>query len=188
MICQTGAEMLVQFASPNPLFHHVITKHPLIIPLHIRWLPIVFFLLPLLQSFCRIDINPSTFVFRNFHFSKAAHSYPIRLVVVPFRLSGGNESFLLLHLGVAVAGVLEEDHSEQELENKEHEEDDEEDDYHGDGSNGVVRGPFIPRAGVERMVVRVSVSGAAQRVADKSVETVEGCNHGGRGGRCGCFC
>lgn len=93
----------------------------------------------------------------------------------------------MLHLCVAIPRVLEKNHTQQKLNDKQHKKNDEKDDNHSDGGDDVVRGPYVPRAGVERVVKRIAVGCTAEGVANEGVEAVEGGDHGGRRGRRGGF-
>lgn len=135
------------------------------------------------QTLILIRVNPPLAVLANLNLSPRTHA-PAALDVVGFHLAAPGEDVLLgLHLGVAVARVLEEGHAEEQLDDEQDEKGNEEDDHHGQGGDEVVRGPGVPGAGVEGRAVGVAVGGAAEGVADQGIEAVDGCHDGGGGGR-----
>lgn len=100
-------------ASPYPLCNHLIPHHPLkIIPLLFR----LFNSLPRsftsLQTFILIGVYPPLSLLSHFDVSEATDPSTARCVVC----FGAALVFGLLHLGVAVARVFKEDHTEEEFE------------------------------------------------------------------------
>lgn len=162
---QTDNEKKVKLL-PDPLLNHVISKHALVIPLRSSILLIIP-LLPLLQALVDIGVNPAPLVLRDFNLAETADANTISFVVVYFRFAGCDESFFMLHLCVSITRVLEKDHTQQKLKNKQDKKNDEEDNDHCDGGDDVVRGPYVPGAGVERVVKRIAVGSAAKGVADE---------------------
>lgn len=168
---------------PDALVDHVVAKDAIIIRFGRRLLlllprPPAAGTLAALEALGLVGVDPALPVVRELNLAAAADAAALGVVRLALDDAAGDELLLVLHGGVAAAGVLEEGHAEEQLEDEEDEKGDEEDDDHGEGGDEVVRRPGEPGPGVERR----AVGGAAERVADQRVEAVQRGHHGGRRG------